>query len=109
MDAALLAVHDAEALVPAVDLVLMVIESGWTRVDQATRSGVFLRRISAPVIGAALTEVRLGRKDLRRVAEQPDRHDAEEEDRLVRASRDVAPRPPARRALGMGRSLTPAS
>ena len=87
VDAALLAVHDAEALAPEVDLVLVVVQSGWTRVDQATRSGVFLRRISAPVLGAVMTEVLLGRKDLRRVAERPDRADAEDEDRLVGTSR----------------------
>jgi Mrp family chromosome partitioning ATPase len=85
VDAPLLAVHDAEALVPAVDVVLVVVESWWTRVDQATRSGAFLRRISAPVLGAVLTEIRLGRKDLRRVIEPPVRTGAQEEDeeRLV--------------------------
>ncbi len=90
VDAPLLAVHDAEALVPSVDVVLVVIQSWWTTVDQATRSGAFLRRIAAPVVGAALTEVRLGKKDLRRVVEPPKRADAEaedeDEDRLVRAS-----------------------
>lgn len=87
VDAPLLAVHDAEALVPAVDVVIVVVESWWTRVDQATRSGIFLRRIAAPVLGAVLTEVRLGRKDLRRVVEpRPRRTDVEDEDRLVGAS-----------------------
>jgi len=88
VDAPLLGVHDAEALVPAVDLVLMVIQSGFTKVDHATRSGVFLRRISAPVLGSVFTEVRLSPKDIRRVvAGPPSQSDAEEEDRLVRASR----------------------
>ena len=86
VDAPLLAVHDAEALVPAVDVVLVVIQGWWTRVDQATRSGAFLRRISAPVVGATLTEVHFGRKDLRRAAERPARTDAEDEDQLVNAS-----------------------
>jgi len=90
VDAPLLAVHDAEALVPAVDVVVVVVQSWWTRVDQATRSGAFLRRISAPVLGAVLTEVRLGKKDLRRVVEPPKRRnvpeDDEDDDRLVRAS-----------------------
>jgi Mrp family chromosome partitioning ATPase len=87
IDAPLLAVHDAEALVPAVDVVVVVIESWWTRVDQATTSGVFLRRIAAPVLGAVLTEIRLGKKDLRRVVEPPRRRtDAEDEERLVGTS-----------------------
>jgi Mrp family chromosome partitioning ATPase len=91
VDAPLLSVHDAEALVPAVDVVVVVVESWWTRVDQATRSGVFLRRIAAPVLGTVLTEVRLGKKDLRRVVEPPQHHrsDARDEDEelLVRSSR----------------------
>jgi MinD-like ATPase involved in chromosome partitioning or flagellar assembly len=89
VDAALLAVHDAEALVPAVDVVVVVVESWWTRVDQAILSGTFLRRISAPVLGAVLTEVQLGKKDLRRVIEPRPRTDADAEDdeRLVRTSR----------------------
>ncbi len=87
IDAPLLAVHDAEALVPAVDVVVVVIESWWTRVDQATTSGIFLRRIAAPVLGAVLTEIRLGKKDLRRVVEPPRRRtDAEDEERLVGTS-----------------------
>jgi Mrp family chromosome partitioning ATPase len=92
VDAPLLAVHDAEALVPAVDVVVVVVESWWTRVDQATRSGVFLRRIAAPVLGAVLTEVQLGKKDLRRVIEPERRRDArdEDEDLLVRPSRPSA-------------------
>jgi Mrp family chromosome partitioning ATPase len=89
IDAPLLAVHDAEALVPTVDIVVVVAESWWTRIDQATQSGIFLRRISAPVVGAVLTEVRLSRKDLRRVIEPRQRTDAhdEDEDRLVGSSR----------------------
>jgi Mrp family chromosome partitioning ATPase len=89
VDAPLLAVHDAEALVPAVDVVVVVVESWWTRVDQAIRSGIFLRRISAPVLGAVLTEVQLGRKDLRRVIDPQRRSEAHEEDeeRVARASR----------------------
>jgi Mrp family chromosome partitioning ATPase len=89
VDAPLLAVHDAEALVPAVDVVVVVVESWWTRVDQATRSGVFLRRIAAPVLGAVLTEVRLGKKDLRRVVEPPRRNEVrdEDEDMVARPSR----------------------
>jgi hypothetical protein len=96
VDAPLLAVHDAEALVPAVDVVVVVVESWWTRVDQATQSGIFLRRIAAPVLGAVLTEVRLGKKDLRRVVEprrpRPRRSDAEDEDQLVGTSKMSRPR-----------------
>jgi Mrp family chromosome partitioning ATPase len=103
VDAPLLAVHDAEALVPAVDVVVVVIESWWTRVDQATRSGAFLRRISAPMLGAVLTEVRLGRKDLRRVVEPRPRTDAQEEDegRLVSTTSRMSRRRGRGRRAGM--------
>ena len=71
VDAPLLAVHDAEALVPAVDIVVAVVQSWWTRVDQGTKSGAFLRRIAAPVVGAALTEVHFGRKTTPRLERAP--------------------------------------
>jgi Mrp family chromosome partitioning ATPase len=86
VDAPLLAVHDAEALVPAVDVVVVVVQSWWTRVDQATQSGAFLRRIAAPVVGAALTEVHFGHKDLRSVLDRAARTDAQDEDEMVGAS-----------------------
>jgi Mrp family chromosome partitioning ATPase len=87
IDAPVLATHDAEALVPAVDVVVVVVQAGWTKADHAVRSGTFLRRIAAPVLGAVLTEVYLGPKDLRRMAEHTARPDPDDEDRLVGASR----------------------
>jgi hypothetical protein len=39
------------------------------------------------VVGAALTEVHFGKKDLRRVNERTARTDVEDEDRMVTASR----------------------
>jgi Mrp family chromosome partitioning ATPase len=86
VDAPLLAVYDAEALVPAVDVVVVVVQSWWTRVDQATQSGAFLRRIAAPVVGAALTEVHFGRKDLRSVLDRAAHTGAHDEDEMVGAS-----------------------
>ena len=56
----LLGFHDAEALAPSVDAVLVVGECLATTFDQARRSGDLLRRIGAPVIGVALTNMRIG-------------------------------------------------
>ena len=56
----LLGFHDAEALAPSVDVVLVVGECLATTFDQAKRSGDLLRRIGAPVIGVALTNMRIG-------------------------------------------------
>ena len=56
----LLGFHDAEALAPFVDVVLVVGECLATTFDQARRSGDLLRRIGAPVIGVALTNMRIG-------------------------------------------------
>jgi Mrp family chromosome partitioning ATPase len=67
----LLGFHDAEALAPSVDVVLIVGECLATTFDQAKRSGDLLRRIGAPVIGVALTNMRIGSRDIRRSIEKP--------------------------------------
>jgi Mrp family chromosome partitioning ATPase len=54
----LLAVHHAEALAHAVDVVLVVGECGSTTYDDARKVGDLLRRINAPVLGVVLTNVR---------------------------------------------------
>ncbi len=67
----LLGFHDAEALAPSVDVVLVVGECMATTFDQARRAGDLLRRIGAPVIGVALTNMRIGSRDIRRSVEKP--------------------------------------
>ncbi len=61
----LLAVHHAEALARAVDVVLVVGECGVTTFGDARRAGEVLRRIDAPVLGVVLTNVRINQKDVR--------------------------------------------
>jgi Mrp family chromosome partitioning ATPase len=60
----LLAVHHAEALSHAVDVVLVVAECGVTTFDEARRAGDRLRRIEAPVLGVVLTNVKVPRNDV---------------------------------------------
>ncbi len=69
----LLTVHHAEALSHAVDVVLVVGECGRTRMAEARKASALLRRIGAPVLGVALTNVRpAGRaKDRARTARPP--------------------------------------
>jgi Mrp family chromosome partitioning ATPase len=64
---ALLAVHHAEALSHAVDVVVVVAECGKTTFDDAHRSGDLLRRMGAPVLGVVLTNVRLKPGDVRQL------------------------------------------
>jgi non-specific protein-tyrosine kinase len=54
--------HHGEALVHAVDVVLLLTESRTTTLDQGKRTGNLLRRIGAPVLGVVLTNVRTQRK-----------------------------------------------
>ena len=61
----LLAVHHAEALAHATDVVLVVGECGVTSFNDARRAGDLLRRIDAPVLGVVLTNVRIDQKDVR--------------------------------------------
>ena len=61
-----LVAHDAEALMSSADVVVVVGECEVTRLDEASQSGDLLRRMGAPVLGVALTRVRLSGKDLRR-------------------------------------------
>ncbi len=63
---ALLAYHDAEALSPVADVVVVVAESLATSADEAGKAGDLLRRISAPVLGVVFTNVKLGARDVRR-------------------------------------------
>ncbi len=67
----LLAVHHGEALMHAVDVVVVVGECGTTTVSHARRAGDLLRRMGAPVLGVVLTEVRLDKKDLRQTVALP--------------------------------------
>ena len=53
----LLVFHDGEALTSVADVVVLVGECGFTGHVQAQRAGELLKRISAPVLGVALTEV----------------------------------------------------
>jgi Mrp family chromosome partitioning ATPase len=61
----LLAVHHAEALAHAADVVLVVGECDVTTFGDARRAGDLLRRIDAPVLGVVLTNVRIDQKDVR--------------------------------------------
>jgi hypothetical protein len=61
----LLISHHGEALVHAVDAVLIVGECGTTTMDEARRTGDILRRVGAPVLGVVLTKVQLSTKDVR--------------------------------------------
>jgi Mrp family chromosome partitioning ATPase/capsular polysaccharide biosynthesis protein len=54
--------HHGEALVHAVDVVLLLTESRTTTLDQGKRTGNLLRRIGAPVLGVVLTNVRTQHK-----------------------------------------------
>jgi Mrp family chromosome partitioning ATPase len=90
----LLGFHDAEALAPSVDVVLIVGECLATTFDQAKRSGDLLRRIGAPVIGVALTNMRIGSRDIRRSVEKPQvgpKNYLEPEPSLANAGHDSAP------------------
>ena len=53
----LLRSHDAMALLPAVDVVLLVAQYAVTKSDEAREAGDMLRRFRAPVLGVALTNV----------------------------------------------------
>jgi len=53
----LLRSHDAIALLPAVDVVLIVAQYAVTRSDEAREAGDMLRRFRAPVLGVALTNI----------------------------------------------------
>jgi protein-tyrosine kinase len=64
----LLAVHHGEALARAVDVVVVVAECRSTTIKQAQRAGEILRRMGAPVLGVALTEVRLSSRDIRQAS-----------------------------------------
>src|SRR5665213_2902484 len=67
----LLAVHHGEALARAVDVVVVVAECRSTTINQAQRAGEILRRMGAPVLGVALTEVRLSSRDIRQASWLP--------------------------------------
>jgi Mrp family chromosome partitioning ATPase len=54
----LLASHDALALLPAVDAVLVVAEQGVTKSEDARKASDLLHRFGAPVLGVVLTNTR---------------------------------------------------
>ena len=62
----ILAFHDAEAVAPCVDVVLVVGDCYSTTSEAASRAGDLLRRIGAPVLGVVLTNVHLPRGISRR-------------------------------------------
>jgi Mrp family chromosome partitioning ATPase/capsular polysaccharide biosynthesis protein len=62
----ILAFHDAEAVAPCVDVVLVVGDCYSTTSEAASRTGDLLRRIGAPVLGVVLTNVHLRTRDIRR-------------------------------------------
>ena len=68
----LLLAHDALALLPAVDVVLVVAQYAMTRIDDARESTALLRRFRAPVLGVVLTNVPRKGKDLRRARRELD-------------------------------------
>ncbi len=57
--------HHGEALVHAVDVVLMVVESRSTSIDEGKRTGNLLRRLGAPVLGVVFTHVEDARRSAR--------------------------------------------
>jgi Mrp family chromosome partitioning ATPase len=61
----LLRTHDAIALLPAVDVVLVVAQYAVTKSDEARESGDMLRRFRAPVLGVVFTNVPSKEKDPR--------------------------------------------
>ena len=67
----LLAVHHGEALARAVDVVVVVVECKSTTIKEAQRAGEILRRMGAPVLGVALTNVRLSSRDIRQATWLP--------------------------------------
>ncbi len=80
----MLAVHHAEALSHAVDVVLVVGECRFTTFNDARRAGDLLRRLGAPVLGVVLTNVRIDHRDIRHSAFlRPDAPDADTGDKEV--------------------------
>lgn len=63
----ILAFHDAEAVAPCVDVVLVVADCYTTTSEEASRAGDLLRRIGAPVLGVVLTNVHLRARDIRQL------------------------------------------
>jgi Mrp family chromosome partitioning ATPase len=64
----ILAFHDAEAVAPCVDVVLVVGDCYTTTSEGASRAGELLRRIGAPVLGVVLTNVHLRARDIRHLS-----------------------------------------
>ena len=74
----LLAVSHGEALARAVDVVVIVAACRSTTINQAQRAGEILRRMGAPVLGVALTDVRLSPRTSRQAYWVPDTEPAAE-------------------------------
>ncbi len=68
----LLRTHDAIALLPAVDVVLVVAQYAVTRSDEGREAGDMLRRFRAPVLGVAFTNVPNRERSTRATARSPD-------------------------------------
>jgi Mrp family chromosome partitioning ATPase len=63
--------HHGEALVHAVDAVIVVVESRVTTIDEGKRTGAILRRLGAPVLGVVLTAVGNAGRTVQRPADPP--------------------------------------
>jgi Mrp family chromosome partitioning ATPase len=70
----LLRTHDAIALLPAVDVVLVVAQYATTKSDEARESGDMLRRFRAPVLGVVFTNIPSKEKRLRDGGAEADGH-----------------------------------
>jgi Mrp family chromosome partitioning ATPase len=85
--------HHGEALAHAVDVVLVVGESGETTFDQADQTGILLRRIGAPVLGVVFTETPLDKSEKRR-PNAPETGPVEPDPAAPIGSPDTAGQPP---------------
>jgi Mrp family chromosome partitioning ATPase len=70
----LLVAHDAIALLPAVDVVLVVAQHAFTKADHAQEAGDVLRRFRAPVLGVVFTNVPNKKKAARGDRNGPEDH-----------------------------------
>ncbi len=88
--APMMALHHAEALAHAADVVLVVGECGLTTSDDARVAGDLLRRIGAPVLGVALTNVEITPSDLRRTVPRQHRATVPDEESAAAEVHDEA-------------------
>ncbi len=81
---ALLATPDAEALARAVDAVVVVAECFNTKVGPAGRASTLLGRMGAPLLGLAVTQVEVARREQKKIKQN-----------LAPPARDSRPQVPA--------------